>query len=158
MGQYQRHGSGERQQQQAAPKPFDFVSLPKRIDKKPPTGHDQYHENCLTGQIQGTIEALSPIHIGSGVIDIGDDVELIKTAVRTGDKIVIPGSSLKGAIRSVVEAISESCVCKVSRDSPPCCAKRFYGMSPKRPLVCRVPNVRCNGVSVKYSDTGCTAH
>ena len=117
MGQYQRHGSGERQQQQAAPKPFDFVSLPKRIDKKPPTGHDQYHENCLTGQIQGTIEALSPIHIGSGVIDIGDDVELIKTAVRTGDKIVIPGSSLKGAIRSVVEAISESCVCKVSRDS-----------------------------------------
>ena len=117
MGQYQRHGSGGRQQQQAAPKPFDFVSLPKRIDKKHPTGHDRYQENCLTGQIQGTIEALSPIHIGSGVIDIGDDVELIKTAVRTGDKVTIPGSSLKGAIRSVVEAISESCVCKVSRES-----------------------------------------
>ena len=93
------------------------MSLPKRIDKKHPIGHDRYQENCLTGQIQGTIEALSPIHIGSGVIDIGDDVELIKTAVRTGDKIVIPGSSLKGAIRNVVEAISESCVCKVSRDS-----------------------------------------
>ena len=30
---------------------------------------------------------------------------------------VIPVSSLKGAIRSVVEAISESCICKVSRDT-----------------------------------------
>ena len=113
MGQYQRRGSGGRQQQ-AAPKPFDFVPLPKRVNKKSPNGHDRYHEKCTTGQIQGTIEALSPIHIGSGVIDLGQDVELIKTAVRTGGNIVIPGSSLKGAIRSVVEAISESCVCKVS--------------------------------------------
>ena len=73
--------------------------------------------SARTGQIHGTIEALSPIHIGSGVIDLGQDVELIKTAVRTGGNIVIPGSSLKGAIRSVVEAISESCVCKVSREA-----------------------------------------
>ena len=116
MGQYQRGGSGRRQQQ-AAPKPFDFVPLPKRINKKFPTGHDRYHEQCMTGQIHGTIVALSPIHIGSGVIDLGQDVELIKTAVRTRGNIVIPGSSLKGAIRSVVEAISESCICKVSRDT-----------------------------------------
>ena len=114
MGQYQRSGSGGRQQQQAAPKPFAFVPLPRRINRREPIGHDQYHEDHISGQIHGTIEALSPIHIGSGVIDIGQDVELIKTAVRTGENVVIPGSSLKGAIRSVVEAISESCVSKVS--------------------------------------------
>lgn len=114
MGQYQRSGSGGRQQQQAAPKPFAFVPLPRRINRREPIGHDQYHANHISGQIHGTIEALSPIHIGSGVIDIGQDVELIKTAVRTGGNIVMPGSSLKGAIRSVVEAISESCVSKVS--------------------------------------------
>ena len=114
MGQFQRRGQRGRQFQQAAPKPFAFVPLPKRIDKKHPTGHDRYHETHITGQIYGVIEALSPIHIGSGVIDLGQDVELIKTAVRTSGKIVIPGSSLKGVIRSVVEAISESCVCKVS--------------------------------------------
>ena len=114
MGQYQRGGSGGRQQQQAAPKPFAFVPLPRRVSRREPIGHDQYHEDHISGQIHGTIEALSPIHIGSGVIDIGRDVELIKTAVRTGENIVIPGSSLKGAIRSVVEAISESCVSKVS--------------------------------------------
>lgn len=113
MGQYQRSGQS-REREQAAPKPFAYIPLPKRIDKKHPTGHDQYHASHISGQIRGTIEALSPIHIGSGVIDIGQDVELIKTAVRTGGNIVMPGSSLKGAIRSVVEAVSESCVSKVS--------------------------------------------
>ena len=114
MGRFRRGGQRERQFQQAAPKPFDFVPLPKRINKKRPTGHDRYDDQSMTGQIYGTIVALSPIHIGSGVIDLGQDVELIKTAVRTSGTIVIPGSSLKGAIRSTVEAISESCVCKVS--------------------------------------------
>ena len=114
MGQYQRRGYGGRQQQQAAPKPFAFVPLPRRVNRSKPIGHDQYHEGHISGQIHGTIEALSPIHIGSGVIDLGQDVELIKTAVQTGGSIVIPGSSLKGAIRSVAEAISESCVSKVS--------------------------------------------
>ena len=103
-----------RQFQQPAPKPFAFMPLPNRVNRQRPTGHDLYNAECTTGQIQGTIEALSPIHIGSGIIDLGQDVELIKTAVRTSGNVVIPGSSLKGAIRSVVEAISESCVCKVS--------------------------------------------
>ena len=114
MGQYQRGGYQGRREQQAAPKPFAFVPLPRRVNRRKPIGHDQYHEGHISGQIHGTIEALSPIHIGSGIIDIGQDVELIKTAVRIGGNIVIPGSSLKGAIRSVVEAISESCVSKVS--------------------------------------------
>ena len=118
MGRFQRRGQGNRQHQQPAPKPFDFVPLPRRVNRKSPTGHERYHTEHFTGQIHGTIEALSPIHIGSGVIDFGQhvaqDAELIKTAVRTKDSVVIPGSSLKGAIRSVAEAISESCVCKVS--------------------------------------------
>ncbi len=115
MGQYQHRGRGGRQHQQPAPKPFGFVPLPRRVKRESPTGHQRYHTEHFTGQIHATIQALSPIHIGSGVIDLGRDVELIKTAVRRKDNVVIPGSSLKGAIRSVAEAISESCVCKVSR-------------------------------------------
>ena len=114
MGQFQHGGRGGRQFQQPAPKPFAFMPLPNRVNRQRPMGHDLYNAECTTGQIQGTIEALSPIHIGSGIIDLGQDVELIKTAVRTSENVVIPGSSLKGAIRSVIEAISESCVCKVS--------------------------------------------
>ena len=108
MGQFQRGRHRGRRHQQPAPKPFALVPLPNRVDRKRPIGHQRYHEKHITGQIHGTIEALSPIHIGSGVIDLGHDVELIKTAVRTHGKVVIPGSSLKGAIRSVAEAISES--------------------------------------------------
>ena len=72
MGQFRRRErGGGRQFQQAAPKPFAFVSLPARVDRKRPLGHDQYYTNRLSGQVQGVIEALSPIHIGSGIIDLG---------------------------------------------------------------------------------------
>ena len=114
MGQYQRGGYGGRREEQAAPKPFAYVPLPERVNRSRPAGHDKFQTNHISGQIQGKISALSPIYIGSGVIDIGQNGELIKTAVRTRENVVIPGSSLKGAIRSVVEAISASCVSKVS--------------------------------------------
>ena len=110
--------SGKRKRRKSpkpALKPFAFMPLPDCINRQSPTGHDRYHQGHMTGQIRGTIEALSPIYVGSGIIDLGQNVKLIKTAVRTGGKVVIPGSSLKGAIRSVVEAISKSCVCKVSK-------------------------------------------
>ena len=114
MGQFQRGGRGGRQHQQPAPKPFTFMPLPKRVNRESPTGHERYHERHITGQIHGTIKALSPIHVGSGIIDLGQDVELIKTVVRVKGNVAIPGSSLKGAIRSVAEAVTESCICKVS--------------------------------------------
>lgn len=122
MGQYQRSGYGGRQRQPAEPKPFAFVPLSDEVKKGKPTGHDSYRQNRTTGRIHGTIKALTPIHVGSGIIDFGEHVnqkvKLIKSAVRTKGEIVIPGSSLKGAIRSVVEAISESCICKTKVSLP----------------------------------------
>lgn len=143
MGYYQRGGrrsGGGRQSQQPAPKPFDFVSLPPRVERQKPSGHEQYHAAHLTGQLQGTLEALSPLHIGSGIIELGQDVELIKTVVRTGGRVVIPGSSLKGAIRSVVEAISASCVCKVSREAQRALPRDFRECRQKERLcvACRI--------------------
>ena len=122
MGQYTRHGSGGRQQQQPEPKPFAFVPLPSHVNRSRPIGHDKFQHHRTTGRLHGTIKALTPIHIGSGIIDFGEHVnqpvELIKSATRTKGEIVIPGSSLKGAIRSVVEAISQSCVCKTKVSLP----------------------------------------
>lgn len=145
MGNYRRGGrsggrSGSRPFQQPAPKPFDFVSLPNRVARKKPIGHEQYHSAHLTGQLQGTLEALSPLHIGSGIIELGQDVELIKTVVRTGGRVVIPGSSLKGAIRSVAEAISESCVCKASEDAQHALPRDFRECRQKERLciACRI--------------------
>ena len=104
--------------QTAAPNSFADVLLPRDVSRKEPAGHDRYYDNEThrTGRIEGIIETLSPIHIGSGIIDFDQDVEIIKRVIRTGGIAVIPGSSLKGAIRSVVEAISQSCVCKTDRN------------------------------------------
>ena len=122
MGQYQRGDFGSRQRQPAEPKPFAFVPLPDQVKRGKPTEHDSYRQNRTTGKIYGTIKALTPIHVGSGIIDFGkhvnQQVELIKSAFRSKGEIVIPGSSLKGAIRSVVEAISESCICKTKVSLP----------------------------------------
>ena len=112
-------GQNQHNRKQRAPKPFAFVPLPDKVNRDSPTRHDRYHKNYVTGRIHGTIKALTPIHLGSGITDLSEhvgqqNVELIKTTIRTKGKIVIPGSSLKGVIRSVTEAISESCVCKVS--------------------------------------------
>lgn len=144
MGQYQHSGQNTGREQ-AAPKPFAFVPLSTRVNRNKPTGHDRYQKNRTTGSIHGTIEALSPIHIGSGVIDFGEhvaqqDPKLIKAAIRTKGNIVIPGSSLKGAIRSVVEAISESCVCKTVKKVRDKLPKSFWECNDKEYLcvACRM--------------------
>ena len=115
--------------QNSAPDSFSDVLLPNNVNREDPARHDRYYDNetRTTGRIEGIIEALSPIHIGSGIMDFDQDIgatqniaqlqniEIIKTVVRKGGIAVVPGSSLKGAIRSVVEAISESCVCKTKK-------------------------------------------
>ncbi|MCZ6678312.1 MAG: RAMP superfamily CRISPR-associated protein, partial [Candidatus Poribacteria bacterium] len=99
MEQYYR--GRERNYDPPAPKPYDLVPLPRRVRRDDPkrmgNGHEKYRSDGFTGRISGTIEALSPIHVASGIVDLGQDVPLIKTAVRGGGRIVIPGSSLKGA-------------------------------------------------------------
>src|SRR5579884_3442398 len=97
------------------PKPYAFVPFaPAGAVTVAPIGHDRYQEELLTGSIQGTLVALSPLHVASGSIELtGGQPSLVKAHFRCGDRPAIPGSSLKGAIRSIVEAISD----------PPSCAR-----------------------------------
>ena len=90
MGQYQRRGT--RKNQNIAPKPYAYIPLPDKVTRRSPTGHHLFHKNHISGKIIGTIEALSPIHIGSGIIDLAENVgitdqsvDLTKTAMRRGD-------------------------------------------------------------------------
>jgi len=94
-------------------KPYRFVSLTgEPIKREFPAGHDDYEENKVTGMLRGVITALTPVHVGSGQIELtGREPPLVKAHVRSSGRPIIPGSSLKGAIRSIVEAISPSCIC-----------------------------------------------
>ena len=63
--------------------------------------------DLMTGTLEGTILALSPVHVASGQTELtGKQPPLVKAHFRRNGRLTIPGSSLKGAVRNIVEAIS----------------------------------------------------
>jgi CRISPR-associated protein Csm3 len=108
-----------------APKPYAFVPVPEGDARRErPPGHDRYRGNLLTGTLQGVILARSPVHVASGQIELtGKQPPLVKAHFRRNGQPTIPGSSLKGAVRSIVEAIS----------SPPSCLRVTRARSAEQP-------------------------
>ncbi|NJN87705.1 MAG: CRISPR-associated protein [Leptolyngbyaceae cyanobacterium SL_7_1] len=100
--------------EELAPKPYELIPFPKnRPFLKPPSGHQQYLRDRQHGTLFLTLEVQTALHISTGVTamgnDVGSRVALIKTMVQSNDqKLMIQGSSLKGCIRSVYEAITNS--------------------------------------------------
>ena len=95
------------------PKPYEFVPLPPgRPSTEPPAGHHSYREGYLNGVLMATIIARSPVHVASGLLEPTNNRQypMAKAHFRTGGKPAIPGTSLKGCIRSIVEAITRSSV------------------------------------------------
>lgn len=124
MRERNRDGDGA-----SLPKPYDFVPLPpERSGNQFPsaTGHHTVlgsgAENLLSGQLQAQIVAEAPLIVASGRVttvdallqhgdvapeSVGDDT-IVLEHVRSRGKRIIPGTSLKGVIRSVVEAITHT--------------------------------------------------
>jgi len=109
-------------QQPPLPKPYDFVPLPAgKPERRQPAGHHRYRPGTLSGTLEAVIVARSPVHVASGILEqIPSDRQypLVKGHFRTGGVPAIPATSLKGCIRSIVEAISRSAV-QVRRANPP---------------------------------------
>lgn len=100
-------------------KPFVYVPVPK---KEPDRRKFMSHEvqRGLTGRIDFDLEVVSDyLFIGSGGYDYDThENKVFYSFFRTNDKLIIPGTSLKGSIRAVAEAISNSCVSQwTGRDS-----------------------------------------
>lgn len=103
-------------------KPYDFVPFPKgRPDRKQGAGQDKLDARLLSGTLELTLHTLTPVHVGLGYSDFikaGDQEYLAalqaSKPIREGDttrrRYLIPGSSIKGAVRSIVEAITRSCI------------------------------------------------
>lgn len=97
----------------AVPKPYRLIEFPKQPPPlKPPAGHDRYHFARYHGSLALKLTVQTTLHISTGVVKLGSDVgekpPLIKTMMQTGDRLTIPGSSLKGVVRSAYEAITNS--------------------------------------------------
>ncbi|MEM9924579.1 MAG: RAMP superfamily CRISPR-associated protein [Cyanobacteria bacterium P01_D01_bin.50] len=97
-------------------KPYQFVSFPRESPRlQKPAGHDKFYFNKK--QLHGTLflrlQVQTSLHVSTGIVALGSDsksrVPLIKTMTQGVEKqLLIQGSSLKGCIRSVYEAITNS--------------------------------------------------
>ncbi|MEI3611532.1 TIGR03986 family type III CRISPR-associated RAMP protein [Pseudogracilibacillus sp. SO30301A] len=96
--------------------PYNFVPLAAQCDKQ------NREVGCLTGKITCTLETLTPTFIPDGV----DDEMFFHYP--NDERPVIPGSEIRGMIRSVFEAAYNGCLSQINK-------KAFHrrSMDPKRP-------------------------
>lgn len=98
-------------------KPYSFIPMLKT------SYHNAYNHSNLSGKIELTIEVLNSIYISKGEYDMTESDVIYNQFFRVGDQYAIPGTSIKGMIRSLAEMVSYSCI---SID------KRFQGNVPDR--------------------------
>ncbi|RLC08683.1 MAG: hypothetical protein DRI57_23530 [Deltaproteobacteria bacterium] len=81
--------------------PYDFVPIDfsRKPERHPPISHEKFQG--LSGKLEAKIIAETPVFIKTG-----NSQEFVKN--KAGDHI-IPGTSLKGLFRSVVETVASGC-------------------------------------------------
>jgi CRISPR/Cas system CSM-associated protein Csm3 (group 7 of RAMP superfamily) len=112
---YREHGRNDPlSPDQRQEHPYDFVSLPKSPARGHAAGHDRYFANRLTGRLTLVYEILTPLHVGSGVLETAAQCGLaggtipVRGIVRKLGQPVLPGSGWKGVVRARFEAITRS--------------------------------------------------
>ncbi|RLG42853.1 MAG: hypothetical protein DRO01_00700 [Thermoproteota archaeon] len=104
------------------PKPFFWIPLQGTPERKVPVFHEAFRG--WTGWLVLDIEVYSDyLYVGSGqigLVHINGREQARYTFTRRDGKLVIPATSIKGAVRSVFEAITNSCVSqRHRRERPP---------------------------------------
>lgn len=90
-------------------KPYEFIPFLEKSEVEKYSSHNKAAENTYSGKLKLRITTLSPLHIGSKQQDYDQTGNILKKQIRRNGNLIIPGSSLKGAVRSIAEAISYSC-------------------------------------------------
>ena len=100
---------------QRGARPYDFIYFSnKEPSKNKPPGHHQYLPEHLHGTLFLNLNVETMLHVSTGAVVMGSDINranipLIKTMVQGNEQeLIIQGSSLKGCIRSIYEAITNS--------------------------------------------------
>lgn len=98
--------------------PYDFVSFCRSVQEirdQALLGHHSFAGSLIFGEAIFHIVTRQPVHVGSGILMLSEDAgfpkgQVVRGIVRKEGEPIIPGSSIKGAVRSVYEAITSSCV------------------------------------------------
>lgn len=126
-------------------KSYDFVPFLKCEPYK-------YRDGICEGTIPITIRTLTPIHISSGNYSIDEAKNIFKSFVRINDEIVIPGTSLKGVIRSIAEAVSYSCYTAVKEINEQKLPNKTYHDKGKNCITCDMFGSMGYRSKVQFSD------
>ncbi|GAB4405920.1 MAG: RAMP superfamily CRISPR-associated protein [Anaerolineales bacterium] len=99
--------------EQREPKPIFWIRLSGDVAAKTkPAAHDRFTD--LSGRLEIQMKVVSEyLYVGSGEFGLfgpqGGE-QAYHTFARRNGQLIIPATSIKGAVRSIVEAISNSCV------------------------------------------------
>jgi hypothetical protein len=162
--------SGDRVDGIIAPKPYELISFPKeKPPLQPPIGQDKYYTDRCHGTLHLTLRVQTSLHVSTGVVAMGSDVgqksiPLIKTMIQgSEEKLIIPGSSLNGVVRSVYEAMTNSTLAVITskyKDKIPperlpckdkkrlCPASRVFGALDWQGLI-HFTDARCESVGFR---------
>lgn len=96
---------------------YRYVELPAQPERRVrgEARHDRRVPGAWTGRIGLELQCVQPVHVGSGFLNYheADDpgrFQVSQGAVSLDGRPVIPGSTLKGVVRSRYEAITKSCL------------------------------------------------
>ncbi len=94
-------------------KPYEFVPLLEKCKRIKYTSHNILENDTYNGRLKLKIIVESSLHIGGKQQDYDKNGNIIKKQMCRNGTIIIPGSSFKGAVRAVAEAVSYSCAVKL---------------------------------------------
>lgn len=90
--------------------PYTFVPLPDKVKRDKPHGHARAVEGGLTGYLDVEFAFRSPLMMP---VDWNIPGETTATGTRIEERVTVPGSSVRGAVRSLFEVISSSCLLSI---------------------------------------------
>lgn len=96
--------------------PYTFVPLPDKVKRDKPHGHARAVEGGLTGYLDVEFAFRSPLMMP---VDWNTPGETTATDTRIEERVTVPGSSVRGAVRSLFEVISSSCLSILDPDYRP---------------------------------------
>jgi len=110
--------------------PYTFVPLPDKVKRGKPRGHAKAVEGGLTGYLDVEFAFRSPLMMP---VDWNIPEETTATGTRIEERVTVPGSSVRGAVRSLFEVISSSCLSILDPDYLPV-HREHLGMHPEKQL------------------------
>lgn len=99
--------------------PYTFVPHVPVPERRPPAGHDRLRPGSLSGVLEVTVTARTPLLIG-GSTDKRDREKIILPRRVSGSRqVMIPGSGFLGVVRSLHETLTGSCLRVLNTDWAP---------------------------------------